>query len=154
MELVLDSFPINFNCGIDFNWSWPFVYDGKGDALMRFTLTILIVFVSLFSFSQESRYKEIFIKADSAFNSQLLPLLDDDTRHFFYPKNNITMTELELAIEYLKRRSVSVVGNKKLEHLISVNTASEVQTVLLMVKKGEFKDWYKKMKKQGHRDFP
>lgn len=66
------------------------------------------------------------------------------------------MEELELAIQYLKRRSVSTekVNNKLMKQFIAVLPVSEVESVLEMVKCGEFFSFYKKMKKMGDKDCP
>ena len=64
------------------------------------------------------------------------------------------MEQLELAIQYLKRRAVSTekVNNKLMKQLIAVLPISEVEAVLEMVKNGEFLNFYNKMKEQGHKD--
>jgi hypothetical protein len=64
------------------------------------------------------------------------------------------MSELELAIEYLKKRAISTEKVKKLQHLIAVNPTHEVEAVLEMVKNGEFKTWYDKMKTENNDVFP
>lgn len=60
--------------------------------------------------------------------------------------------ELELAIRYFKKRTVSTleVNNKFMRQLVSVISAREVEAVLEMVKNGEFSTYYNKMKEQGH----
>jgi hypothetical protein len=65
------------------------------------------------------------------------------------------MEELELAIEYLKRRSVETknVNNVLIRNFGKVVSASEVEAVLNMVQHGEFTRWYETMKKEGHPDF-
>lgn len=64
------------------------------------------------------------------------------------------MEQLELAIQYLKRRAVSTekVNNKLMKQFIAVLPISEVEAVLEMVKSGEFINFYNKMKGQGHKD--
>lgn len=64
------------------------------------------------------------------------------------------MSELDLAIEYLKKRAISTEKNKELKHLTAVNPTFEVQAVLDMVKKGTFVSWYNQMKEEHGRVFP
>lgn len=65
------------------------------------------------------------------------------------------MEQLELAIKYLKKRAVSTerVNNKLMKQFISVIPASEVESVLEMVKSGEFLNFYNDMKEKGHPHF-
>lgn len=62
--------------------------------------------------------------------------------------------QLELAIEFLKKRAISTAKIKKLQHLLEVNYTFEVVSVLEMVKNGEFKAWHDKMKKDFGDVFP
>jgi hypothetical protein len=64
------------------------------------------------------------------------------------------MKEIELAVQYLKRRAVSAekVNNKLMKQFIAVLPVSEVEAVLGMVKSGEFLRFYNDMKEKGHPD--
>lgn len=64
------------------------------------------------------------------------------------------MSELELAIKFLKKRSISTAKIKKLQRFVEVNSTSEVVSVLEMVKNGEFRAWYDKMKNEYGDVFP
>ena len=64
------------------------------------------------------------------------------------------MSELQLAIEYLKARAVSTKGVKLFNHWIAVLPVSEVNSFLEMVEKNEFKAWYDKSKSEFGDVFP
>jgi len=66
------------------------------------------------------------------------------------------MDQLELAQAFLKRRAMStekVKNDKLILNQIEVISASEVDYVLQMVKKGTFLEYYNRFKKLGHQDF-
>ncbi len=65
------------------------------------------------------------------------------------------MEQLELAIQFLKRRAVSAkeLNNDLLKSFNAVVPVSEVEAILQMVKAGEFQNFYTKQKEQGHPDF-
>ena len=61
------------------------------------------------------------------------------------------MEQLDLAIQYLKNRAVSTrkVKNKLIKQYIKVLPLGEVESVLDMVKTGEFINFYNRMKELG-----
>lgn len=65
------------------------------------------------------------------------------------------MEQLQLAIRYLDKRAISTthINNKLMKQFVKVLRASEVDAVLKMVVKGEFKDFYNEMAEKHHPDF-
>lgn len=73
------------------------------------------------------------------------------TQMVFYSVAEKPLDQLELAIQFLKRRAISTekVNITLIKQLIAVLSISEVEAVLGMVQSGDFLNFYNKMKEQG-----
>ncbi len=65
------------------------------------------------------------------------------------------MEELQLAIDFLKRRALSTENLKddNLKCYVAILSINEVVGTLERVKDGTFLNWYNEMKKHGHPTF-